>query len=514
MEIIVIAAVFLISLVSRMLLIRDDIIDFDSYGHIYISQEVRRQKVSPWGAIKLKVWKSNNFKHPFLWHKIVGMLPLEFVLRHNAKINGIIDSLFATIIFLIYLELWVDYKLAVMGWLLYITTPAWYTSFSIGTRNMSFTPRLQSEIFINISLYIIIISNLPDVLKIAISTLLTIIVLLSSKFGLQVVLFIFPLVSIISSNVLFIKVVVISFGVIILISRGKFIYVLIEQITHLWEYFHRNIQKKMPIADRNSFKLITRNNDGELDGKETIRKILYNNSYTCTFIKMPIFFVTLIIIFYELIDSKIIKINEVNSLILVGAIVFFIINKPILLFLGEAERYLNHIAIFLIIYLVQYNSKTDNYVLSYFLILYGIAFWVGEYLYKRFSKKDRQKEEDNKIVEEYLISKSESLVVGSIPYHNLCVFRIMLFTKHKVLMPVYFREKYRKLFQDKKFEIYNPFLNLSKVDEIKEYTGLSIIIIDIAAVSRTELINIKFNSNWVEKKLQQKTYKIYEFKSE
>lgn len=512
MEILLTALIFLITLISRMLLIRSDIIDFDSYGHIYFSHEVKRQKASAWGAIKLKVWKSNKFKHPFLWHKVVGMLPLEFVLRHNAKINGVIDSIFATIIFLIFREMWVDNKLAIIGWLLYIITPAWYTSFSIGTRNMSLTPRLQSEIFINISLFIIIISNLPDDIKVAFSTLLTIIVLLSSKFGLQVVLFIFPLASLISANVLLMKVVLISFGVIVLISRGKFLYVLIEQITHLWEYFHKNLQNKMPIAFRNSSKLIVRKNDGSLDSKETIRQLLYNNSYTCTLIKMPIFYVVLILFLFELIYAKELKINEVNSLIMAGAIIFLLINRPILLFLGEAERYLNHIAIFLIIYLVDYNQYVDSFIISYILIIYGVIFWFSEFLYKSYRISDRQREEDNKVVEDYLRSKSGSLIVGSVPYHNLCVFRIMLFTNHKVLMPIYFREKYRKLFNDKNFEIYSPFLDISKLDEIKKYTGLSIVIIDVAAVSRTALKNTKFNNNWIERKLNQQTYIIYEYK--
>ena len=91
--------IFFIAVFVRLFEIRKLMIDFDTWGHIYLGYEVGKQKTSPWGSIFLNCWESDEYRHPYLWHWFVGKFPKKLVIQYSKWINGILDAIFATFLY-------------------------------------------------------------------------------------------------------------------------------------------------------------------------------------------------------------------------------------------------------------------------------------------------------------------------------------------------------------------------------------------------------------------------------
>lgn len=489
-------------------------IDFDTYGHLAFAKEVFNQKASPWGTIKLQCWKSGNFNHPFLWHWFVGRLPKSWLIKYSKWFNGIIDAFFATFIYCFLLNYFEDASIAFMGFLLYLFTPMWFSSIAMGTRIASFTPRLISEILVNISLVIILFDiGLLYEYKILLASFLTTGVLLLSKFGFQAVIFIFPLTYLFSGSYFSFEpliIILISTIALMVISRGKATRMFKRQLDHLTEYYINNLTKPNDVFSRNKLSnIFDWSKESGLNFYNSVWNILATNSYTSVIFKMPIFLCVVSMIVYGILSGRIQLDQSLYSTIIASTFLFFLINRPNLLFLGEAERYINHISIFLIFALIQMSYTFQLEWIPKLLVFYGVIYWIFEsFLLNRLTA-NKERIAADKVIEDYLKSSSKNRLINSFPYHNFSLWRVMFMTKHDVLFPLYIGESSRKKFRED-YEYNDKYLDILKLDEIHMVTSLDTIILDKKALQAEGLKEWKPSKKWKKLDLNQSLYDIYE----
>ena len=137
------------ALLMRLAAIRGEVQQFDSHGHLYFAKELKTQKQGPFGSIKVKVLGVDYFNHPYLWHWIIGIFPIDFVIKNQKFWNPIIDSFVSILVYLVALKLDFTKNEAFLAYALYLFSPMWFSRLAIGPRINSFTPRLAGEVVSN-----------------------------------------------------------------------------------------------------------------------------------------------------------------------------------------------------------------------------------------------------------------------------------------------------------------------------------------------------------------------------
>ena len=503
---------FLLSLFIRLYPVRNNRTDFDTYGHLYFVAEIKKQKSGIWDGIEpSKSWKYEKWHHPFLWHWLVSFLPTKMVLRNQKWLNGILDSIFSTFVFLILIQLGYNENEAWIGSFLYLFTPMWFSSISMGPRVNSFTPRLFSEICLNLFFLLVLLElGISKISVLVLTTMLAFFLISSTKFGLQALFFITPILCLFIGSVAPLVPVTAGLLLAFIFSRGKIAPMLKRQLVHLSEYYQRNKDDSTAVSKRNKISKIFYNPDkSKASLKTIILRLVSENSYTAVFFKMPIYIVTLFLILYGNISEGInLNLNSIAP-ILSSTIIYMLVNIPVFLFLGEAERYISHISIFIIITCLSLAIQLKVIWLLWLLVVYGILFWLIELvLVGNIASQVNRESADNKI-EKYLINLKTRKLVLSFPYHNFCVFRVMLNTQHNAILPVYIMRSIRSKFV-KDFEYCYPYLNLEKLDKIKNETGCDLLIIDKRALVSEGLANWVPSEQWKKVDLAQSVYDVYE----
>ena len=237
---------FLFALFMRLAAIRgEEINQFDSYGHLYYAKELKAQGQGPFGSIKVKVISNEGSSLPFLWHWILGFFSIPFIIKHQKYWNPIIDSFFAILIYMIALRLGLSNHDSLLAYALYIFTPMWFSRLAIGPRVNSFTPRLSGEIVANLFYIIVCLPiDAPHWALLLGGGLLSGYVIASSKFGIQALLFLTPLVSLLLFS--WLPLLALALGVLIVsfASKLKFLNHIKKQFSHLKYYFQKNLIKE------------------------------------------------------------------------------------------------------------------------------------------------------------------------------------------------------------------------------------------------------------------------------
>lgn len=500
---------FIFSFFLKWLLIRNSNTDFDTFGHLYYIKELRNQGTGPWSKIKIQCWEGKLYSHPFLLHSILSLLPFDFLLKNQKFVNILIDSLFCVYIYITAEFLFKNQNTAMLCYMLYLFMPIWFTKISMGPRVNNFTPRLFTEVIFNILACILVgVYNLDEIGFYFFGIILSSIIILTSKFGLQMILFSLPLISLFLQSLYPLILLFSSLLFTIIISNGSVINLFKSQIIHLIDYFKKNLKRNTSISSRNQFITLKKSELFSVDG---IRKLVYNylfyNSHTGIFFKMPILVVLVIISlwYYHLLEGVYFKMFLIIAAV---CIVYLIVSIRIFLFLGEAERYLNHIAVLIIFCTVKLLLASDLLWILYAIIIYGFIFYLVElFFYNKFLKNTNKEDADIEV--EMELNKISSVkVILSSPYHNFNIFRIMLNTKHKVIYPIHMCDSVRENFVSKYDKKYT-FLDLTKLDEILEITNSSVIILYQPDSFDKELVKTKLTSEWYEIKLNNTIYSLY-----
>jgi hypothetical protein len=500
-----------LSLFVRLFPVRNAITSFDTYGHLYYAKEVKNQKAGPWGSILPNCWGAEEYRHPFLWHWLIGMFSIDKVLVYQRWINPAIDAIFSICIYYLLMSTGLGQVDAMLGMMLYLFTPMWFSSASIGPRISSLTPRFFSELCLN-GMYIVLFIDLglPAEWQFVAGTVLASAIILSSKFGTQALLFLTPIVASLTLSLTPVFVVVSGLGLSVFLTKGEIVLILKRQLVHLVNYYRTNANASTAISDRNKIAGIMKNSNGKTASwRQVFIQLVLRNSYTSVLIKMPILVITMLLVIINYTVAGQMDFMLKLSPVLAAVFVYFLINRPKLLFLGEAERYLNHVAVFIVISAVSLAIQVESVWLLWVLIAYGVFFWLLEaFFISRHSERILRAEADD-LVETFLKSHQTPLIVLSYPYHSGGVYRIMLNTIHKVIFPIHINSAARESFVNQ-FEPSYPYINLGKLDELTKITGVDTVIVDRKKAITSGLNDWTPSNSWVKVQLAQSFYDVYQ----
>ena len=477
---------------------------FDTYGHLYFAKLVRKQKSGPFGSIKTNVLGSTSFHHPFLWHWVITIFGTKNLNYLKKLFNPILDSLFCG--FIVY-GAWISGfngpESFICG-LLYIFTPMWFTVLSLGPRVSVLTPRLTSEIFFCVSIMLVYCPfSISSPFKIILSSMCMTIVILSSKFGKQVIIFVVPflIITTLSEELLYSLILCFFFSVVF--SSGSIYDEIKSQFNHLIWYYRNNKSNNTSISNRNSISNLIKITKGLLL-KEKLKLIFFSilreNSYSSTLIKIPflVFFIYALISDYGFV-------NENHAQIIFPVvIIFIIINTKNFLFLGEAERYLNHISFFLIFGFIEIYKRIEFMYIIYF-VFFGISYFAFEIIYLSLLRKRSHKREmvDRDIIK-YILNRGVHCNIICYPFHSVGVYRILYETSASVIYPLNNHRFYDKVVGGK-----YPYVDLRKMlaTDVGKEVNLAIV---SCKNSREDIgeSNIVF-TNWIKSEIGLPFYNIY-----
>ncbi|MEQ9278753.1 MAG: hypothetical protein RLN83_04600 [Balneola sp.] len=510
-----------VGLISRFFLVNKGDVDFDTYGHLYFAKEIKRQKVGPVGEIKPQVISPEKFRQPFLWHWMVGTLSLSFFYKYKKWINAALDVAFGMSLYGASILYGFDFKFSFWLVILYYFTPIWFSGISTGPRIKSLTPRITSEIALN-WLYILLLFSeaLPLWIVLSGTLILGVFVLLSSKFGIQAFLFITPLIALFSLNILPIISLIGSILVAIIVTKGNFIKNLSFQLNHLIWYFKKNIKGEMAISNRNSIdKLISSFKTNKPFYKKlanAVIKALSLNSFIAVLFKMPIYVLALALTgfgYFQLPEPF----SELFVVpVIAASILYVFINIPYFLFLGEAERYLNHVSFFIVGLFMYQIDKFDLYSVVYLLTIYGFLYWVFEaFILHRlkgsFGILNRKALEEKNIMS-FLQKNNKTQKVLCFPYHAVGIWRIMYETVHVPLFPLLSTKPFAKDFEEKYGANY-PYVKLDRLDDMASEYEIDILIIENKSLEIQSLPDWKVSSKWVPLDLGCKLFSVFKYKN-
>jgi hypothetical protein len=458
-------------------------IDYDTYGHLYFAKEVKEQKSGPFGEIKVKVIGNDGFSHPFLLHWLIGIFPIDKVLNYQKLINPSLDSLFTVVIYIVSQHIGFNHENALLISALYIFTPLWFSNKSLGPRITSFTPRLYSEILSNIFFIITVLPlGLSYWAAIIIGTIVSCIAISSSKFGVQVLIFLTPIISVLLQSMTPVIALISGFGLAVLLSKGKILHSFKEQYSHLSNYYIKVVNGDTLVSNRNSFhKLFNSINEYKgISNKLMVvfNRMLVNNSFTGVLLKMPILLISFFLYIYCKFVTDIAVPYHLIMPVLAATIVFIVVNIPRFLFLGEAERYLNHVAYFIVASFVLLSIKASMIWLLFCFLGYGLIFWVIEsiILTKVLPNiPDNQKKTDEVVV--YLQNVKNESIISTYPSHAIGIWRLMLETPHKVISSDLDRKQGVRT-KNSWYGNDSRLIDLKVIDRMHNELGVNVLIID------------------------------------
>ena len=470
--------VLIVSFFVRVLAGRGVRQDHDSRAHLYYALRLKQSKGGPFSAISVEVATSSPFYNPFMWHWLVSLLPVKLVMRYQHLCNPLLDSFFCVFIYWIALRLGFSSEQAIIAVALYVFTPMWFSRLAMGPRTHSFTPRLSGEIATNV---FFAVACLPLGLAEWLMGLLAIascfFVLTSSKFGIQALLFLTPLICIFSWDVAPLGYLGAAVGFASLLSKGAFFNSLRKQMEHLTWFFLKNLKGDMHVSNRNKLGPEYARKEQEQYPFYLLRvfkRLCTRNSFAGVGLKLPVLlFVLLGLMWPE---------YEWNSSfflvpVLAATAVYFLINIPQLLFLGEAERYLNHVAIFIVLSALHLSTELGWLALLSGIVAYGIAFLLGEGLViPQVNSGVAERKKDADKVMTYLKQTPETVVLG-FPFHACDGFyRVMTDTHHKTLF-IGGTISIAKQYADR-FSSSYPFVKLDKLEEMRVDLGVTVLILN------------------------------------
>ena len=200
--------------------------------------------------------------------------------------------------------------------------------------------------------------------------------------------------------------------------------------------------------------------------------------------------------------------TDAGSFVLVGTLLFILINTKRFLFLGEAERYLTHlfVPILLIVFAPSLTYDISNFI--YLILFYGLIYFLLEFILLRWvSKKGIRQKADSEILG-LLQSFDDDKLIACYSYHNFGAYRVLYETNHRTILPLHMVESERVKFV-KKFEKEYSILDLTKLQEICDRTGLYGLILDVNAYQRINAKSFEIDVGWEEFELKNKVYRLF-----
>tara|TARA_B100000989_G_scaffold1766_1_gene1116 strand:+ start:9300 stop:10868 length:1569 start_codon:yes stop_codon:yes gene_type:complete len=497
-----------ITFVLRYLIIFKSENNFDVFGHLYFVKQVKKKGRGPFTSIETRILESVEIEHPFLWHWFVGRLPIGLIIKYNRLLNPLLDSVYVLIIY--FLTLKMGFSLEDASWviLLYLFSPLFFTKLNLGPRIFC-TPRLFSEVLVNLFLILTILPlGINDELRILLGAICVFFVLGSSKFGLQAILFLTPLVCIFENNFVPLATSFAGLVGILVCSNFRFAKSVKEQLKHLAWYFKKNLTNETAVSRRNDFKRIfSFEKDKTLTNNfsRLIIRLVQDFSYSSIILKFPCFLLFFVFLIFCQNDETIRSLNIFAGPVLASAILFILVSLPLLLFLGEAERYISHASFFALLGTVVMAKSLSLEFILYILLIYGILYLLIEIFLLPDSRASR-KYEDLKLLS-FLQKQNFKINLILYPFHAIGIWRVLLQTPANVLFPFHNKHKLKKLIENRYCPEY-PYTNLDHLEEMAAELGINMLVFDKKELSR-KLPSWRIGENWNELDLGGKFYSVF-----
>ena len=508
------ALIFLASLTSRAMIARNADATFDVDGHLYFAKTLSEQHRGPFDDITLQVVGASGFSQPFMWHWLVGWFDQRCIRRHQAWINSIVDSIFAVLSYVLMLQAGYGEHVALFAVAMYLLTPMWFSSLAIGPRIAGFTPRLSSEVATNLFFAATLLPiDLPAPAVLLLAAALATFVLSSSKFGVQALMFLTPLICLFAQRWLPLVALLLAVASLFVASRGRALRQLNAQISHLAWYFRENLAGRMHVSNRNSFDALVK--PSEASNREYVVKLVYRmvseNSYTSVLIKLPVLLMVIPVCATWLMRSDGGNASLLAAPVIAAVILLLVVNLRPMLFLGESERYLNHVAFFIALCAAQHASAHGSEWVLWALMGYGLIYWLFESFGLTRLKPAEFKErklQDASVLQD-LRQLPEPTVVLCYPYHaGSGVYRIMSETPHHVVFCFGTSAEFSAHF-NRRYAADYPYVRLDHLDEMADDYRIGYLVLDRRALKTRGLEPLRLSARWTARAVGGTTYAVY-----
>jgi len=467
----------------------------DELYHLLIAQQIRKNNFKYPDKIK-KFLISGIYNYPPLFHYLLSLLPQKKLWRPMLRsISAIVDTIHVLILYIFSLYLVETLKIGstslipCIAMLMFATSPA-LIYYGVGPRSFHATPRTLSELFFTLCfLFYALYVWEKDAAFLVTSIFFAALVLLTSKFGAQSLIFFSIIVAILENSIIILAVPISGVALAYVLSFGHYKDILIGWIKHLILY-KKTISKLHPITKaRNDLGIIKRVMTSFLTGeiynttKILVKKLPKTDRYAFTELSYNelvkaifeimcnntlIILITrnillLVVIYISYKNLELILSSKLLSFLLfwviASFITFFLTSFKPFLFLGEAERYLEYsITAQVILFAIFVN----NMVVVNSFVTYNLAYYIFTIFMIYTVHKSRLTEEEAK---SELLNwiKSKNIKNKNILTIDMTFYEIPLTTENYILRPsslsVLSEDEFKEVF----IEYPYPNVNLAKL---------------------------------------------------
>lgn len=506
--------ILLATLASRVIVAKQQEPAFDVHGHLYFAQTLAEQRAGPFGSITMKVVGASGFTQPFMWHWLIGRFDSQFIRMRQAWLNALVDAVFVCAAFVLTRLAGFGNEEALLAVAVYLLTPMWFSSLAIGPRIAGFTPRLSAEVATNLFFLLTLLPvDLPSPWVFAAAVLLAAFVLSSSKFGVQAMLLMAPLAGALAGRPLPVAALAAAVILLVIASRGRALAQLQAQLAHLGWYFRENLRGRMHVSDRNSVRALLRTTGASRADRfaRTLYRAVGENSYTAVALKMPI----LGLLTYAAIAAGIGVytggLRPLAAPVAAGVVLFLLINLRPLLFLGEAERYLNHVAWFIALLAARVAMEHSLQWALAAILAYGLGFWLLEsFALPRLTPlRMRQRAREDAAIIGDLRQRMPPDVVLCYPYHaGGGAWRVMAETPHQVVYCFGLNADFARRFNEQYAAAY-PCVRLDRLDEMADEYQIGYLVVDRRELATRGLADWAPSERWTRLPLGGEIYEVF-----
>jgi len=362
----------------------------DAHYNLLCAERIRENRLKRPREIR-GLLRAELYDYPPLFHYFLALFP-RTVREHLAPfVSAITDSIHVVIIYFFTLYLFQLPQLSQYAtdasWtastaaLLFATSPA-LLYYGVGPRAFDATPRPLCELFVTVTFFFALVFYCHgDYWALLLSGLFAALTLLTSKFGAQVLVFFSIGLAAFLRAPLLLVIPAVGIVLALAVSKGHYWKVLTAQTRYLILY-QKMLVKRHPIIIQRSnpayFKnVVSSGLKGDFkDFARSLINLLNNNTYVILVIRNVLFFVLLFlcITHWQMITSGSATIF-LGSWIAVSLIVFFLTSLRPFLFLGEAERYMEHsVPAQVILLSFLFAFLTSSVLLIVLLIYHGLFY--------------------------------------------------------------------------------------------------------------------------------------------
>jgi len=357
----------------------------DPIFHLMIPERIREGKFRYPREMR-GFLKSGRCTDAGFFHYLLALLPKTTREFLSPFYGAIIDTVHVILIYLFILYILQQPELssivsnpslaASVAALLFATSPA-LLYVGIGPRAYSATPRVMGELFITITFFCFAIYYWEGIWWMALlSCLFAGLTLTTSRFSTQVLLFFSIIMVLLLRFPLLLILPILGIIFALILSKGHYKIVLYGHVKFSIRYCR--FLRQFPIADRNSltpFKdaLVNIINGKISESLSSIQYILHNNTFALLVSRNVML---LLLAYFVITDFSFITSNKIMIFLIswtaASFITFILISIKRLLFLGGAERYLEHSVPAQVILLSFFllNIKELIPLMSYHLLFY------------------------------------------------------------------------------------------------------------------------------------------------